>query len=175
MSRGTSRQLILRTALDEFAHWGFFGASCDMIAKNAGVSKTLLFKYFGDKENLLRECLLYLLETLFGELREIIMDEGESLADALERCFMRVKAHRHTLAFLIAMKSTPSVDLLLSSAGRMYDGQIEALFEVHRAEIDWRMFDEFSQLTIAAFCLYVLGGDEPRFRESMGALLRQFT
>lgn len=43
------RDDILTAALDVFAHHGFVGASTDMIAARAAISKQTLYKLFGDK------------------------------------------------------------------------------------------------------------------------------
>ncbi|MBM3604249.1 MAG: TetR family transcriptional regulator [Alphaproteobacteria bacterium] len=45
-----SRQLILQAALEEFSTYGHSGARVERIAVNAGVSKPLLYDYFGDKD-----------------------------------------------------------------------------------------------------------------------------
>ncbi len=47
-----SRQAILQAALFEFSSAGYEGARVDRIATRAGVSKPLLYDYFGDKEDL---------------------------------------------------------------------------------------------------------------------------
>jgi AcrR family transcriptional regulator len=46
------QQLILRAALDEFASHDYALASTNTIVKRAGISKGLLFHYFGDKAGL---------------------------------------------------------------------------------------------------------------------------
>ena len=45
-----SRQMILQAALEEFSEHGHSGARVDRIAKQAGVSKPLIYDYFGDKD-----------------------------------------------------------------------------------------------------------------------------
>jgi AcrR family transcriptional regulator len=45
-----SRKAILESALIEFSTKGFDGARVDEIAKRAGVSKPLIYDYFGDKD-----------------------------------------------------------------------------------------------------------------------------
>ena len=47
-----SRAAILQAALNEFSSAGYEGARVDRIALAAGVSKPLLYDYFGDKEDL---------------------------------------------------------------------------------------------------------------------------
>lgn len=45
-----SKELILTAALIEFAEKGYAGARVDEIARQAGVSKPLIYDYFGDKD-----------------------------------------------------------------------------------------------------------------------------
>ena len=47
-----SRAAILQAALDEFSSVGYDGARVDRIAEQAGLSKPLLYDYFGDKDEL---------------------------------------------------------------------------------------------------------------------------
>jgi len=48
---------ILLSAIEEFGRHGYDNASTNMIVHNAGVSKGLLFHYYGSKENLFLACL----------------------------------------------------------------------------------------------------------------------
>lgn len=45
-----SRKLILQAALEEFSAYGHSGARVERIANSAGVSKPLIYDYFGDKD-----------------------------------------------------------------------------------------------------------------------------
>lgn len=45
-----SRKLILQAALEEFSTYGHSGARVERIANSAGVSKPLIYDYFGDKD-----------------------------------------------------------------------------------------------------------------------------
>ena len=47
-----SRRAILDAALVEFSEFGHAGARIDHVAERAGVSKPLIYSYFGDKEDL---------------------------------------------------------------------------------------------------------------------------
>lgn len=47
-----SKNSILSAALLEFSEHGYAGARIDRIAKNAGISKPLIYDYFGDKDAL---------------------------------------------------------------------------------------------------------------------------
>lgn len=61
-----TRELLLSTAISEFAEKGFAGARVDEIAKRAGVNKQLLYHHFGNKDDLYRIAL----ERVYSEIRQ---------------------------------------------------------------------------------------------------------
>jgi AcrR family transcriptional regulator len=56
--RGEPRRLLLEAAQDLFSSQGYSGTSTREIAEQAGVSETLMFRYFGSKVGLFREALV---------------------------------------------------------------------------------------------------------------------
>ena len=56
--REQKRALILETALRLFADEGFHSTSISKIAKGAGISKGLMYNYFGSKEELLKDIVI---------------------------------------------------------------------------------------------------------------------
>jgi len=56
--RVQKKALIMETALELFATHGYYPTSISMIAKKAGISKGLLYNYFGSKEELVREIMV---------------------------------------------------------------------------------------------------------------------
>jgi AcrR family transcriptional regulator len=56
--RGEPRRLLLEAARELFSTQGFSGTSTREIAERAGVSETLMFRYFGSKVALFREALV---------------------------------------------------------------------------------------------------------------------
>ncbi|QDY71540.1 TetR family transcriptional regulator [Qingshengfaniella alkalisoli] len=71
-----SKKAILEAALIEFSEFGHAGARVDRIAKNAGVSKPLIYDYFGDKEAIYAAAL----KEAYIQIRE---GEGELNLDQL--------------------------------------------------------------------------------------------
>jgi AcrR family transcriptional regulator len=63
-------QQMLRVAERAFAQRGFHAASVDAIAEGAGISKPMVYAYFGSKEGLYRACMARARERLFETLRE---------------------------------------------------------------------------------------------------------
>ena len=56
--RGEPRRLLLEAARELFSSRGYSGTSTREIAEQAGVSETLMFRYFGSKVGLFREALV---------------------------------------------------------------------------------------------------------------------
>ena len=61
---------MLRVAERAFAARGFHAASVDAIAERAGISKPMVYAYFGSKEGLYRACMRRARELLFEVLRK---------------------------------------------------------------------------------------------------------
>jgi AcrR family transcriptional regulator len=60
---------MLAVAERAFAERGFHAASVDAIAEGAGISKPMVYAYFGSKEGLYRACMAQARERLFEALR----------------------------------------------------------------------------------------------------------
>jgi AcrR family transcriptional regulator len=64
--RGEKRTLIMDTALKHFANEGYHNTTISHIAKHAGISKGLMYNYFGSKEELLSAIINRSMETIFA-------------------------------------------------------------------------------------------------------------
>jgi AcrR family transcriptional regulator len=73
------KQQILEVALRLFANMGFHETSISKIAKEAGISKGLLYNYFESKESLLQEIMLSFTETIMTLMNPDHDDEITSL------------------------------------------------------------------------------------------------
>lgn len=67
--RKEKRQLILDAALNIFANKGYHAASIATIAKEAGISKGLIYNYFNSKEEILRETLSSATKYMFKQYK----------------------------------------------------------------------------------------------------------
>ncbi|MBI3395108.1 MAG: TetR/AcrR family transcriptional regulator [Spirochaetia bacterium] len=79
---------IFESAVDVFAEKGFAAATTGEIAKRAGVAEALLFKYFGNKRNLLKRIALPILDYWFApvsviRLRRILSNPSGDMRDFL--------------------------------------------------------------------------------------------
>ena len=68
------RETVLQTGIDEFSALGFENANINVIAKKAGISIGLMYKYFETKEDLFILCL----EEAISELHRVIGEVLES-------------------------------------------------------------------------------------------------
>jgi TetR/AcrR family transcriptional regulator len=82
------KKLIIDACLDEFARNGYDKASTNNIVREAGISKGILFHYFGNKKNLylyiLDYCTDYYIDYLRGNIKEISIDFFERILHLTE-------------------------------------------------------------------------------------------
>ncbi|QUQ63841.1 TetR/AcrR family transcriptional regulator [Kutzneria sp. CA-103260] len=78
------RQSVVRAAAQVFVREGYVGASVDVIATEAGVSKQTIYNYYRDKENLFLSVIDAMLqpvaERFLAVLDEILLDEADLAA-----------------------------------------------------------------------------------------------
>lgn len=87
--RGGLREELLQTAVDLFAARGFKGTSIRDIAKTLGVSVSVIYHYFGNKEGLWSAILDYSVKGLPARLEAALAGGGH----ALERFRRVLRAH----------------------------------------------------------------------------------
>jgi len=97
-----TKRRLLDSAEAVFAKSGVDGASTEAIARRAGVSKTMLFYYFGNKEQLYISVLKRLFDSVIDPERgrEIEKMEPETALRALVTDYFRVHHERPTYAEL---------------------------------------------------------------------------
>lgn len=78
---------ILEAGIAEFARCGFQPASIAAVAKNAGVSVGVIYKYFGDKDTFFLACVRHSLELMDATLQEAAAGGGP-LAARMQRLIL---------------------------------------------------------------------------------------
>jgi AcrR family transcriptional regulator len=81
---------IVIATLAEFTQWGYQQASTNRIARQAGVSKGLLFHYFGNKRLLFEHCVEYAIATVRLDYLERLVLETPDFVER-QRCLSRLK------------------------------------------------------------------------------------
>jgi TetR/AcrR family transcriptional regulator len=79
------RDRIINSAIEEFANYPFSKASTNTIVKNAGISKGLLFHYFGNKKDLYDYISKFVVEKLFYEVSERIDWENTDIFERIKQ------------------------------------------------------------------------------------------
>lgn len=103
-----SRAAILQAALNEFSTAGYDGARIDRIALAAGVSKPLLYDYFGDKDELYAAAL----REAYVQIRsgELALDlDGLDPASAIRELCAFTMDHFRTNPWFITMLNTENL------------------------------------------------------------------
>lgn len=103
MPRLEREELILTVAVDEFAERGYAGASMAATAARAGVSKPLVYQYFGSKDALYLACLTRLAGALLERLETAHRVEDDSVlsrVDTLRVLFESLQPQRNAWRML---------------------------------------------------------------------------
>ena len=101
--RARARRAILDEAANQFAHFGFEGASLNVIAKNSKISKQNIVYYFGSKEELWKATVDDLFEQVNQDLeRAAIAADGTRPLDQLITSYYEI-ARRYPAYVLIPM------------------------------------------------------------------------
>ncbi len=124
--RQRSRQTIKEAALELFGQQGYHSTSISRIAKEAGVSKGLLYNYFDSKEALLEEILMDAVETGEEIMAEIVQQADEPvdiLRGMIETTFDFVQKNLHYWKLLLAVAFQAGV--LEDHVPKLKDKQME--------------------------------------------------
>jgi AcrR family transcriptional regulator len=112
LPRAQREERMLDAAEAVFGRQGFHAASMDEIARRSGITKALLYQYFGSKEGLCEACVERSRARLFEALREAIdavpLGEGKVVA-FIKGYFDHVEANRSSMWLLYAEASTTAV------------------------------------------------------------------
>jgi AcrR family transcriptional regulator len=81
--RPEREEQIVTEAITEFAQRGYAGASMAAIARRAGISKPLIYQYFGSKDGLYLACLHSVSGGLLERLEEAELAVDDSLASRI--------------------------------------------------------------------------------------------
>jgi len=115
------RARIINSAIDEFAKYPYEKASTNNIVKNAGISKGLLFHYFGSKKDLYEKLVEFVLNTLSDKMTSQIDWEQTDIFERIKQsviCKMKLqKAYPNMINFIynvIENNNAKSIDEIVS-------------------------------------------------------------
>lgn len=141
------RNRIIGICLEEFAQHGYKNASTNSIVTKAGISKGILFHYFGNKKNLY----LYLLDYAIGCTMKAMLDKMADLPDDIfERIF--------------------SMGMLKLKVGYQYPMHYKFLLEAFThipAGLEKELNDRYEKIYKSSMPLFMKDIDTSKFREGM--------
>ena len=134
--RQKSMANIKQVALELFAHNGFHSTSISQIAKEAGISKGLMYNYFHGKEDLLKSIITDVIE-MGGKLVEVHFHKSqnpfEQIKGIIESTTEMVKTDLHYWKLLTSLvfqtDALKGVEDLIKRKQEMAIGQMVDLFE----------------------------------------------
>ena len=126
---------ILEAGIAEFARCGFQPASVASVAKNAGVSVGVIYKYFGDKDAFFLACVRHSLELLDATLQEAAAGGGP----------LEVRMQRLILALIRQSRSHASYNAMYneitSGSCREFAPELAREIESRTAQLYTRLFE----------------------------------
>jgi TetR/AcrR family transcriptional regulator len=137
------RAALTTAAIKEFATAGYRAASTNRIVEAAGVSKGLLFHYFGDKRGLYVEAVLSSVTELMRRFDERLGPTSHDLFDRLRQ---------YALAKWTLIEEEPSVFAFLQEAMTDPPVELRAALQAATAEITASMYARlFQEIDTGAF------------------------
>lgn len=119
---------IIAAAIDEFAVSGYAGASMVVIADRAGISKPLIYQYFGSKDGLYLSCLHEVAGALLDRLELAQLQEDDTVASrvqTLRAVFEALEPQRN--AWQVLYDTTMPTSGEIAEAARAYRSRTAAL------------------------------------------------
>ncbi len=158
-----SRDEILKAATRLFANRGFHETSMSEVAREARVSKALIFWHFKTKEELFLAVLNRLLEPYFIDFAEEsrMLDEREQILKLVEFYLLFVHDHANSVRFFLAqmLREQRLSEGLGEQIMRLYSGYRDMLVElILRAQERGLCSGSFTAESAAGFILSALNG-----------------
>jgi len=185
------RRAILEAAWHCFAKHGFHATSMDDVMEAAGVSPSVLYRWFSGKDELINATVAEVLQGLVDGLDELLqLDPPPSLAETLERVLSRILAQATPggpdLTALAVQTWTealrdPQIHALVADRYRKLREGLAELIRRHQAagalpadlDPDAAAAPLFSMLLGFALQRLLLGPEDPAtYAQAAGALLR---
>jgi AcrR family transcriptional regulator len=155
MPRAERERQMIAVAEEIFAARGYQAASMDEIAERVGVSKPMLYEYFGSKEGLLVACIraarAELLATTMASVEGIAAAE-DALRGGLAAFFAFIDSHRRSWELLrqeLAVAGPAAMDEI--EGIRRQQSQVNAtLFAAYLPDLPARDLEAYGEVVVGA-------------------------
>jgi AcrR family transcriptional regulator len=129
LPRSERESRMLDAAGEVFAARGFGAASMDEIAEGSGITKALLYQYFGSKRGLYAACVererAALFDGIAAELRDVAPGRDQLRVFA-HRYFDSIEANRHSWWLLYGEAGSDAVEAMRARNGEAIEAALRA-------------------------------------------------
>jgi AcrR family transcriptional regulator len=158
-----SRDEILKAAMHLFANRGFHETSMSEVAREARVSKALIFWHFKTKEELFLAVLNRLLEPYFIDFAEEVgaLDERAQLRKLVESYLLFVRDNAASVRFFLGqlLHGEKVPEELATQVMKLYDGYRELMVDIVRRAQDKNLCSrDIAPEAAAGFMVSALNG-----------------
>lgn len=161
-NRANKRALIMQSALKVFAEHGFGATTYDMVAKEAGVTKGLVIKYYESKANLASLAIHDFVEA-FAQKVGLIVQREKTFAAYIDKVSALFKEHLKELRLVIGLTVTPAHTHLVTDIwGEIFEKKM-VLPKTYRDEIGADRFPAVIRQMSSQHFNYVIMGNEQRY------------
>jgi AcrR family transcriptional regulator len=155
MSRADRERQMLDVAEEVFAEQGYRAASMDDIADRVGVSKPMLYEYFGSKDGLLSACIARCRTDLYDATQEAMAQAGspeDLLWRGLLAYFTFADRHAHAMRVMAQepMVLPPAAAGAIEATRRQQSGLAAALLAGFAPDAPPRAVEAYAEIIIGA-------------------------
>ncbi len=179
--REEKKTLILRTALELFATEGYHISTISKIAKQAGISKGLIYNYYSSKEEVLEAVLkdgfLKMAETLIPD--DGLLDTKKEFAEMIDKVFESIQNDTrfwklyYTLFFQQGFEEI--YKKLFNEAIEAYDKIICEYYKIRKVKNPEIMAHTFMAATDGIALAYILAPEHFPIKEIKNILIEKFS
>ncbi|MQY06673.1 TetR/AcrR family transcriptional regulator [Actinomadura macrotermitis] len=155
MSRAQREQQMLDVAEEVFGEHGYQGASMDEIAERCGVSKPMLYEYFGSKEGLLLGCIARSRAELFEVTQKAVAGAStpqEILFRGMVAYFDFIDTHSRSFVMLLQkpMSGSPESADAVEETRRQQSTLISGVLRAFVPDAPGTAIDAYTEIIIGA-------------------------
>jgi len=143
---------ILEAAIDEFSEKGAAGLRMEQVAKRAGYNKSLVYRFFGDRDQLFRAAL----ERQFGKREELLQSLPSGLGELLTWWTRTTQQNPRFMRMILreALDYQGDTPVLAESRSQYYGKQIAMLKQLqHQGQVGKNFESDYLFLALLALTI----------------------
>lgn len=171
-SRPNKKEQIVEAACKVMCHYGYDGTTLDKIAAEAAVSKSLISKHFGSKEEIAGLCLGKMMGEFFSDLKRVA-EGAKDYLDQTERILAYVQGQRDVLRLLVSIMAIPALEHLVGEIAPDFARRNRDVVNTH-APTGVENLPALAYTMTGLYFNYALTGREVLHREARDHILAHY-